>query len=153
MRVGRICSKDVIAVEPEARLSRVCQLMRENHVGVVVVQEDGRPVGIVTDRDVALRAGGRREAIADVRAREVMSGQVMTVAPEDDICLALDRMREFGVRRLPVVNEGGFLAGVISLDDIAHHLGQLMRKLGEVIGAELAHEGRYESEDEAAAEP
>ena len=151
MRIGRICSKEVMGVGPEDTLSRVTHLMRENHVGVVIVQEDGRPVGIVTDRDIAIRTGGLRSAVADIPVSEVMSTQVMTVSADDDVCVALERMREFGVRRLPVINEGGYLAGVVSLDDIVQHVARLMKRIGEVFQSEFANEARYDAGETDAA--
>ncbi len=149
MRIGRICSKEVMGVGLEDTVSRVTYLMRENHVGVVIVQEDGRPVGIVTDRDIAIRCGGLRTNVSDIPVREVMSTRVMTVNADDDVCLALDRMREFGVRRLPVVNDAGLLAGVVSLDDIVLHVTRTMRKISDIFQAEISNEARYETGEEA----
>lgn len=140
MHVGKICTKETIAVEPGDPLSRVAQQMRENHVGAVVVHEDGRPVGIVTDRDITLRAGGRREVVADLPVREVMTKHVVTCAPEEDVLEVLDRMREHGIRRMPVVNDAGLLAGMVTLDDILLHVARSMRHVAEVVLAELSHE-------------
>ena len=150
MRIGRICSKEVMGVGPDDTLSRVANLMRDNHVGCVIVQEDGRPVGIVTDRDIAIRTSGLRSAIADIPVSEIMTTQVMTVGPDDDVCLALERMREVGVRRLPVVNDGGFLAGVITLDDIVQHVSRMMKRIGEVFAAEYETEARTTEPESAA---
>ena len=141
MHVGKICTKETIAVEADDPISRVAQQMRENHVGAVVVHEDGRPVGIVTDRDVTLRCGGRREILADIPAREVMSTNVVSARPEEDVLTVLDRMREHGVRRVPVVNEAGLLAGMVTLDDILLHVARSMRHVADVVLAELSHEG------------
>lgn len=141
MHVGRICTKETIAVEPGDPISRVAHQMRENHVGAVVVQEGGRPVGIVTDRDITLRCGGRRQIVADIPVREVMTKSVVTAAPTDDVLDVLDRMRENGVRRMPVTNEAGLLAGMVTLDDILLHVARSMRHVADVVLAELQHEG------------
>lgn len=139
MKVDRICTKETIAVERSARVSHVAQLMRENNVGAVVVQEDGAPIGIVTDRDIVVRGGGRREALADISVRDVMSANVMTAHPEEDVLTVLDRMRERGVRRVPVVNDAGLLAGILTLDDILLHMARNMRHVAEVVLSELSH--------------
>jgi CBS domain-containing protein len=91
--------------------------MLRSHVGAVVVVQAGRPVGIVTDRDLALRvvAAGRS---GDTPVRDVMSENLVTVrfdAQLDDVAL---RMREQGVRRVPIVDAAGALVGLVSLDDL-----------------------------------
>lgn len=139
VKVDRICTKETIAVERSARVSHVAQLMRENNVGAVVVQEDGAPIGIVTDRDIVVRGGGRREALADIPVRDVMSANVMTAHPEEDVLVVLDRMRERGVRRVPVVNDAGLLAGILTLDDILLHMARNMRHVAEVVLSELSN--------------
>lgn len=141
MHVGRICTKETIAVGPDDPISLVAQQMRENHVGAVVVHEDGRPIGIVTDRDITLRGGGLREVLADVKVREVMSRNVVTASPADDVLDVLERMREHGVRRMPVLNEAGLLAGMVTLDDILLHVARSMKHVADVVLAELSHEG------------
>lgn len=141
MKVGRICTKEVIAVEPGDTIARVSQLLRENHVGCVVVHENGRPIGIVTDRDVAVRCGGRLESIANQKVADVMSPDPLTASPDEDVLDVLERMRQGGVRRIPVVNDAGLLAGMLTLDDILLHVARTMRHLSEVILTEIAHEG------------
>lgn len=140
MDVGKICTKETIAVGPEDPISLVAQQMRENHCGAVVVHEGGRPVGIVTDRDITLRAGGLRTILADIPVREVMTKNVVTAAPDDDILEVLALMREHGVRRVPVLNEAGLLAGMVTLDDILLHVARSMRHVADVVLAEMGHE-------------
>jgi len=140
MKVGRICTKEVIAVEPDDTISRVAQLFRENHVGCVVVHEGGRPVGIATDRDVAMRCGGRRESVADIKVHEVMSRNPITAHVEEDVLDVLDRMRQRGVRRIPVLNDAGLLAGMLTLDDILVHVARSMRHVAEVVLTEISRE-------------
>ena len=140
MDVGKICWKETIAVGPRDPISRVVQAMRENHVGAVVVHEDGRPVGIVTDRDIILRGAARREVLADVPVHEVMTKNVVTASPDDDILEVLGLMREHGIRRVPVVNDAGLLAGIVSLDDILLHLARSMKHMADVVLSEMSHE-------------
>jgi CBS domain-containing protein len=140
MRVGKCCTKETISVGIGDTISRVAQQMRENNVGAVLVERDGRPIGIVTDRDIALRCGGRREALADIPVHEVMSRQVFTANEDEDVLEVLEKMREHGVRRVPVVNDGGLLAGMITLDDILLHVARSVRHVADVVMAEIGHE-------------
>lgn len=141
MRAGRICTRETISVAPGDDVSRIAHLMAENHVGAVVVEEGGRPLGVVTDRDIAVRCGGRRERLASVLAREVMTPDPLVAGEEEDIIDVLDRMKARGVRRVPLINEGGFLVGMLSMDDILLHLARTMRHLAEVVLTEIQHEG------------
>jgi CBS domain-containing protein len=91
--------------------------MLRHHVGAVVVVEGGRPVGILTDRDLALRllAAGRE---AQTPVREVMSGDPVTARVDEQLDAVAVRMRHHGVRRLPIVDDDGALVGLVSLDDL-----------------------------------
>ena len=141
MHVGRICTKETIAVGPDDPISLVAQQMRENHVGAVVVHEGGRPVGIVTDRDITLRGGGLREVLADIKVHEIMTKNVVCASPKEDVLDVLERMREHGIRRIPVLNEAGLLAGMVTLDDILVHVARSMRHVADVVLSKLSHEG------------
>jgi CBS domain-containing protein len=92
-------------------------MMRDNDTGDVVVTGDGRPVGIVTDRDITVRvvAEGRDP---DTAVREICSGDLVTVSPNDDLERAAELMSENAIRRLPVC-EGSQVVGFISLGDVA----------------------------------
>jgi CBS domain-containing protein len=115
--IGELMSRDPITCPPDAAIRTAAELMRDRDIGVVIVVDGDEVRGIVTDRDIAIRA------VADGRGPEtplsdVLSGQVVTVAPEDRVEKVIDLMREHAVRRIPVV-EGGRLAGVISIGDLA----------------------------------
>jgi len=141
VRVGKICTKETISVGPDETVAQAASLMRENHVGAVLVERDGRPLGIVTDRDIALRCGGRLEAISSMKASEIMTPSPLTATEDEDLLEVLDRMRERGVRRMPVVNDAGLLAGMLTLDDILLHLARSMRHVAEVVLTGIGHEG------------
>lgn len=79
---------------------------------------DGKVVGVVTDRDICIALGTRSRLAGDIAVGEVMSGKLHSCAPDDDIHLALQTMKEGKVRRLRVIAQKGFLVGVISMDDI-----------------------------------
>jgi CBS domain-containing protein len=120
MRIQDVMTRDVRTVTPDAPAREAARIMKDEDVGVVPVVEDNdsrRLVGIVTDRDFAVRivAEGRG---ADARVREVMSGQVQTRRAEDDLEDAMDTMAREQVRRIPIVDERGSLVGIVSQADV-----------------------------------
>ena len=122
MKIRNFCSKDVAVVEPGATLREASLLMRNRHVGALVVAErkDGllRPVGIVTDRDIVVAViapGARAEAI---RVADVMPGKLVVTHASDTVFEALQAMSHHGVRRLPVVADDGSLFGIVTADDL-----------------------------------
>ena len=115
--VGDLMSRDPITCPPDAQLRSAAQLMRDRDIGDVVVVAGDEVRGIVTDRDITVRAvaDGRGP---DTPVSDVLSGQVVTVASDDRVEKVVDLMREHAVRRIPVVDDGR-LAGVISIGDVA----------------------------------
>ena len=109
-------TESVVTADPTRSLREIAELMREHNVGSVVLTDDRRPVGFITDRDLALAvvADGRDPA---GRSSDHASSPVITAAPDMDVEEAAEKMIRHGVRRLVVV-EAGTLAGVVTLDDI-----------------------------------
>jgi CBS domain-containing protein len=127
MKVSDIMTREVETCLEATSLTRVVTEMLDASCGVVpVVSPGGSVVGIITDRDIAaaLIATGRKPS--NVSAREAMTRHVHSCGPNDTVTTALETMRKFRVRRLPVVSETGQLVGILSLDDIivrAHAAG------------------------------
>jgi CBS domain-containing protein len=115
--IGELMSRDPITCGPDADIEAAAALMRDHDTGDVVVADGDTVLGIVTDRDITVRAVADGRA-PDTPLADVMSGQVVTVAPDDRVEQVVDLMREHAVRRIPVV-EGGRLVGVISIGDLA----------------------------------
>ena len=118
MVIRDVMTSAVVTAAVHTPVREVAEIMRERNVGAVVLcAEDGSPSGIVTDRDVAVGvvAAGRDPQAA---AGDHASSPVVTGEPEMDLGEAATLMARFGIRRLPVV-EGGRLAGMLTLDDIA----------------------------------
>jgi len=117
--VREVMTESVVTAEPGTRVREIAELMRERNVGSVVLVEDGRPVGFITDRDLALSivAGGRP---GSDRAADHASAPVITEAPGMPVEEAGELMIRHGVRRLVVVSDDA-LAGVVTLDDLASH--------------------------------
>lgn len=99
-------------------VSKVAEVMRDHDVGAVLVVQGQKVNGIVTDRDIAIRAIGNRKDPWNTRVDEIASDVVVTLSPDDSVERAIEVMRERGVRRLPVV-EGSQPVGIVSLGDLA----------------------------------
>jgi CBS domain-containing protein len=109
------------AVTPQTPLSEVAELMETDDVGAVPLVEGDRLVGIVTDRDIVVRAIAKGKDPRGMPAGEVSSGDLVTVHPEDDLSDALKLMAQYQVRRLAVTAEDERLVGVVSQADVAVH--------------------------------
>jgi CBS domain-containing protein len=109
------------AVTPETPLSEVAELMETEDVGAVPVVEGDRVVGIVTDRDIVVRAIAKGKDPRGMPTAEVSSRDLVTVNPDDDLSEALKLMAQYQVRRLAVTAEDERLVGVVSQADVALH--------------------------------
>ena len=111
-------AEEVVTTEPETKLRDVAKTMEDENVGSVVVVEGGEPVGILTDRDVTVRAVARGLDADETTAREVMTDDLVVVNANDTIDKLIETFDAADVRRMPVVDEGE-IAGIVTLDDIA----------------------------------
>ncbi len=100
-------------------LGSAAELMWVGNCGFLpVMGTNGKIVGVITDRDICIALGTRNHQPGDVSVGEVMSNRLFACSPDDDVHIALQTMKEGGVRRLPVIVENGTLVGVISMDDL-----------------------------------
>jgi CBS domain-containing protein len=118
MTVYACCRTDVITVGPETPLRTIASLMEDENVGSVVVVEEEKPVGIVTDRDLALRAFVNQMDPEATPVRDIMSPDPIVLEAGMGLFEAMEFMRGKGVRRMPVVDENGMLRGIITVDDV-----------------------------------
>jgi CBS domain-containing protein len=128
--VRDVMTPSVRVASPSQSLAEAADVMKDEDVGSVPVVDDGRLVGILTDRDIVIRAVAERRDPQAVKVDEVASRELVTVEPEQDLDEALTLMARHQVRRLPVV-EGGQLVGMIAQADVA--LEEKEKKVGEVI--------------------
>ncbi|MCG3144553.1 MAG: hypothetical protein HONDAALG_01989 [Gammaproteobacteria bacterium] len=137
MRVGEVCNREVIVVDGDAPLREAAGIMREQHVGaVVVVSKDGnvtRPIGVVTDRDLVVAAFAADVDLDAISVKDVMSGDLVLATTEDDLWYTVQRMSERGVRRLPVTDSSGALQGILALDDLIELVAESMNNLAGLI--------------------
>lgn len=144
MTIGTICNRDTIFTTRNSSIVEAAQLMREHHVGdlVVVDEQAGRriPVGIVTDRDLVVEILARQVAPDSVTVGDVMTGELVTARESDGLFDTLQRMRAKGVRRVPVVDAGGGLAGIVAVDDFLDLLAEEIGALARLVSREQARE-------------
>lgn len=143
MKAGEICNHHVVTVSPDDSIRKAAELMREHHVGDVVVAERSggylAPVGILTDRDIVIEVIAEDVGLDEVTVRDTMTDQLITAKEDDELLATLMQMRENGVRRLPVVDGSGRLVGILSADDV---IGLVARELAEVWALIVRQQGR-----------
>jgi CBS domain-containing protein len=124
MKVQDVMVKGVRFCTPDANLATVAKIFWEQGCGALPVVENGRAIGMITDRDISIALGTRNARAGDIFVRDVALPKVFFCLPQDDIHTALDTMRAQQVRRLPVVDQDGVLAGILSLDDVVLFAGE-----------------------------
>lgn len=137
MTVYACAQTNVVSVKPDATVQFVTELMREKNIGCVVVTDNHKPVGIVTDRDIALRGAplrGDPEEAALVGS--IMSSDILTVRKDAGIFDTIQEMKSAGVRRMPIVDSAGRLVGLLTVDDLIRLLAREMADISRIIGKE-----------------
>ena len=120
MKVKELMTTDVKYCGLETNLAEAARIMWEGDCGAVPVTDaSGRVVGVVTDRDICIAAATRPRTEGEIPVKDVISKALYTCAPGDDVRAALETMKSRKVRRLPVVEHGGRLSGIVSIHDIA----------------------------------
>ncbi len=144
MLVGEACNREVVVVDKDAATDVAIGLMREYHVGDVVVVEDrlGQkiPVGILTDRDVVIELLAEGVDLDAVSVGDIMSYELHVAREGDGLTNTIKTMKQKGVRRLPVVNDQGGLVGILTLDDIIEIMAELLDDLAAVVKKEQKRE-------------
>jgi len=128
--------RTVVTAQPQHSLGEIARLMDQHNVGAVVITEGRRPVGILTDRDLALELGARGTSL-NTPAVRVMSTPVTTIDRKEGIFDITQAIRETRVRRLPVVDEDGVLVGIVTVDDLLKVIGRETANLLEGLAPEL----------------
>ena len=121
MKAQDIMAKNPRTVTPQTRIQEAARLMKDEDVGILpVVESEGskRLIGVVTDRDIAIRHVAEGHSSPDCPVREAMSDNVKTARPDDDVDDIMDLMGKEQVRRVPIVDERGTLVGIVAQADI-----------------------------------
>lgn len=144
MLAGEYCNRDVAIIGKTDSVIMAARLMREHHVGDVLVVDSHNgepvPVGILTDRDIVIGILAEEVDIGVAIMADVMSCKLITAQESDDLMATIKRMRVNGIRRLPIVNQRGGLVGVLSVDDILDIIAEQLMDIDRLITREQRKE-------------
>jgi CBS domain-containing protein len=144
MHISDICTREAVTCRRDASALDIARLMRERHVGDVIVVDDSGgialPVGIVTDRDLVVQVLARGVDPAATTAADVMSDSPVTALGSEAIYDAIWHMRGHGVRRLPVVDRRGALIGVLTADDLTRFLASELTEMARIAPHQVQRE-------------
>lgn len=136
MKIEQAMHKGAEWISPDTPVSQIARMMKKSDIGAVPVGENDRLIGMVTDRDLAIRALADGQDLSRLTARDVMTKGVTYARTDQSLEDAVQMMEEKAIRRLPVINEKKRLVGFLSLGDVSHHAD---RKLsGELLRAVAA---------------
>lgn len=128
VKVKEIMSTPVIKIDENKTAMDVGKLMKKTRRGSVIVTRKGKPVGIISDSDLIKRVVAENLKADKIKAKDIMSKPLITIRPDDDILLAVQKMKKSNIHRLPVVEEGKVI-GMISLSDIAKTSPEMLELL------------------------
>ena len=144
MTIGKVCNREVVFIHAQASIPEAARLMREYHVGdlVVIKEKTGKrvPVGIITDRDIVLEFIAEGVGMDDVSVGDIMSDNLVTARESDGLLETVKVMRAKGIRRLPVVNDDNELVGILSVDDLIDLFSEQIVDLARLIAREQGRE-------------
>ena len=144
MNVGELCSRDVVSAPAGASLATIGGLMRDEHVGMVVItkapMDENVATGIITDRDLMRAQLDRSADFPRLRAEDIMVRDPLVLGEEDSVDTAIQRMRARGVRRAPVVSSHGRLVGVISTDELVAQVARELAGLAQLLAQQPSRE-------------
>jgi CBS domain-containing protein len=149
------------SVTPDTPLTQVAEVMASEDVGSVPVVREDRLVGMITDRDIVVRAVAKGHDLSSTTAQAIASQELVTLEPDEDLSEALKLMAQYQVRRLPVVTDGDRLVGVLSQADIAlaakeKSAGEMLEDISRpptgprTVGPDTGREGSDEREESRA---
>lgn len=146
MLLREVCTPDVVYCSSNTSVLAAARIMRQKHVGDLIVVEDGdgdqTPLGMVTDRDIVVEVLGQERDPSKVLVREIMRTPAVIADETEDTSRALERMQTHGVRRIPIMGENRRLVGVVCLDDLIKRLAADAHALAEIITREQQNEHR-----------
>ena len=135
--VGNICQRDLDLVGPDDSVASAADRMRQRTVGsLIVVDGSKHPIGIVTDRDLVIRALADAKDADTTPVSEVMTPDIVVATADTSINSALRLMRDGPFRRLPIVDQEGVLIGLVTIDDMLIRIGREFGEIGSLIELE-----------------
>jgi CBS domain-containing protein len=146
MLLKEFCTTDVAWCTRDTTVLEAARLMREKHLGDLIIVDDPKdeftPVGLITDRDIVIRVIGNELSASQTRVGDVMRTPLVTASDSEDSNAAIARMRQHGVRRLPVTGRQGKLVGIVTMDDLLKRLRAEVDSLLDIVAKEQDQERR-----------
>lgn len=144
MPIGELCIRQTVVTPRGTSVEDAAKLMREYHVGDLIVTDriDGKrkPVGIVTDRDIVIEVVAQGIDPARLSVEDIMTGDLVTVREQEGLFETIRIMRAKGIRRVPVVDSDGALAGIVAVDDVIELLADELSQVAKVVLRERRQE-------------
>lgn len=144
MPIGEICNRGVVCAKRDATVKTAARLMREHHVGSVVVvdepEEKRIPAGIVTDRDITVAVVALGLDPEVIQIGDIMGSKLVSVKEDWGIAQVVELMQLRSVRRLVVTDSDGYLVGIVAADDVLSLLAEEMSALASMVGGERKRE-------------
>ena len=142
MPIGQVSVREVVVATRNTSVQDAAKLMRQHHVGDVVIVDDEKkkPVGIVTDRDLVISVLATKLDPSVFTVGDLVTRELVTAREDQGISETIQQMRAKGVRRMPIVDAHGALVGIISVDDLVRLIGAELSELGQLISREQARE-------------
>jgi len=133
MSLQEFCQRPVVAISPRSSVADACRQMAQNNIGCMVVQEDGKLTGILTDRDIALKVAGETKDSRETKVGEVMTPNPMCISVDKNLHELTRFMHSNHVRRVPIVDSGNKVLGIVTLDDLVAMLSSEMFEIGKTV--------------------
>lgn len=144
MKVKDVCNPAVITAQRHDSAVKLAELMREYHVGLLVVADSIgtklMPIGLITDRDIVIEIVAKNLRPEDLTANDIMATELIMASVDDNIDEVILRMHQNKVRRLPVVDQQGLLYGIVALDDLLQLIVSELRALSEITQRQILKE-------------
>ncbi|MBZ5601919.1 MAG: CBS domain-containing protein [Acidobacteriia bacterium] len=144
MPIGELCIRQTVIASRETSVQDAAKLMREHHVGDLIVTDRAngkrKPIGIVTDRDIVIEVMAQGLDPTRISIEDIMAPELVSAREQDGVWETIEKMRTKGVRRVPVVDAEGTLAGIIAVDDLIELLADELGDLAKVISREQRQE-------------
>lgn len=144
MPIGEFCNREVVYATRDMTVLQAAKLMREHHVGTLVVADDSngvrKPVGIITDRDIVVEVVALELNPDAPKVSEIMGLDLVTARENEGVFETIQKMRAKGIRRIPIVDDRGALVGIVSIDDLLELLAEEMNELAKIMAREQAVE-------------
>ncbi|EPZ52411.1 CBS domain protein [Bacteriovorax sp. BAL6_X] len=145
MAIKDMIQKNTVIINSNATLKDAAKQMYEKHVGAIVVVDNvtgkkNTPIGILTDRDIAISFGKKGKIEPNSKVSEIMTKNVVLCTPNDSVVDTIKKMQANGIKRLPVVNGRDQIIGIISSDDIIQTIGNELYDLSKIVNLEIEKE-------------